>query len=399
MNNNFNSTGRRTRAPQNGNFRRTQSKSNQKESTLDPRNFIKKALPKEEKRYVSERKISDLPVHESIIQNLLKKGYNTPTEIQDKTIEALLEGRDLMGIAQTGTGKTGAFLVPIVQHLMNHKPAFQVLIVAPTRELALQIQDEFSTISAGLNLYSECFIGGTSVNKDRQLLRQPSHVIIGTVGRLMDLANQKALYFEDFSALVLDEFDRLLDMGFSHEIQKMVKAMTHRKQTMLFSATEEKSQKVLIQSILNNPIEVRVSTGNASADHVDQDIIEVKPNENKMDLLINMLKEESFEKVIVFAETKRWVSKVCKELNRAGIKADEIHGNKSQNYRVQALDKFKCNTIQVLVATDVAARGIDVSNISHVINYQRPKNLDSYIHRVGRTGRAGKSGKAYTFIN
>lgn len=399
MNNTFSSRGRTVRAPQSGNFRRTQNKSNQKESTLDNRSFVKKAAPKEEVKYVSDRKITDLPVNESIIQNLLKKGYEKPSEIQDKTIEALLKGGDLLGIAQTGTGKTAAFLVPIIQHLLNHKPAFQVLIVAPTRELALQIQDEFKSISAGLNLYSECFIGGTSVNKDRQLLRQPSHVIIGTVGRLMDLANQKALYFEDFSALVLDEFDRLLDMGFSHEIQKMVKAMTHRQQTMLFSATYENSQKALIQSILTNPLEVRVSSGNASADHVDQDIIEVKPNEDKMEVLIGMLKDEAFERVIVFAETKRGVSKVCKALNNAGIRADEIHGNKSQNYRVQALDKFKSNRIQVLVATDVAARGIDVSNVSHVINYQKPKNIDSYIHRVGRTGRAGNSGKAYTFIN
>lgn len=370
-----------------------------KESTLDNRVFVKKALHADEKKYVSEILVKDLLVNEKIKQNLLAKGYVKPTEIQEKTLEAILTGRNVMGLAQTGTGKTAAFLVPIVHNLVNTAAAFQVLIVIPTRELAVQIESELKSITKGMNIYSQVFIGGTSVNRDLDKLRRPAHFIIGTPGRLLDMANQKALKFDNFQTLVLDEFDRLLDMGFSTDIQKMVSAMRNRKQTVLFSATEEPSQKKLIGELLNNPVEVRVSIKNTTGDHIDQEIIRVNDGENKMDVLAGMINQPAFQKVIVFAETKRWVSKVCKELKRRGIKTDEIHGNKSQNYRQKALNDFKTERIKVLVATDVAARGLDIEEVSHVINYQKPKNFDSYIHRIGRTGRAGKSGKAFTFVN
>lgn len=360
---------------------------------------MKKALPIEEKKYESTILIKDLPVNEQIKNNLLVKGYLTPTEIQEKTLDAILKGRNLMGIAQTGTGKTAAFLVPFIHQLVNTAPAFQVLIVVPTRELALQIESEFKSIAKGLRMSSKCFIGGTSVGRDIENLRTPSHFIIGTPGRLLDLSNHKGLRFENFTHLVLDEFDRLLDMGFSQDIQKMVSRMSKRKQTVLFSATEDPKQKSLINGLVTDPVSVRISVKNESADHIDQEIITVKNGENKMDVLLSMIKDDSFKKVLVFAETKRWVSKVCKELLRNGVKADEIHGNKSQNYRQKALTNFKNEKIQVLVATDVAARGLDIEMVSHVINYQKPKNLDNYIHRIGRTGRAGKSGKAFTFIN
>jgi len=376
-------------------------KGNTKGSTksLNPNLFIKKAEMQEEKKYKSSQLIQDLPVNQRIIANLLKKGYKTPTEIQDKTIEALLSGRNLMGLAQTGTGKTGAFLIPIINNLLEQKPMFQVLIVSPTRELAMQIDSEFKSIANGLNLSSTCLIGGTSVQRDVNNLRRPSHIIIGTPGRIADMVRQRALNLPKFNILVLDEFDRLLDMGFSIEIQKLVDGMNNRKQTILFSATEEKGQKQLIANLLDNPFEVRVRAENVSADTIDQDIVRVKDGQNKMDVLVSMVRDKSFEKVLVFAETKRWVTRICRDLRSAGIKADEIHGNKSQNYRINALDSFKNKKIQVLVATDVAARGLDISNVSHVINYQQPKNMDSYIHRIGRTGRAGESGKAFTFIN
>ena len=367
--------------------------------SLNPNLFIKKAEMQEEKKYKSSQLIQDLPVNQRIIANLLKKGYKTPTEIQDKTIEALLSGRNLMGLAQTGTGKTGAFLIPIINNLLEQKPMFQVLIVSPTRELAMQIDSEFKSIANGLNLSSTCLIGGTSVQRDVNNLRRPSHIIIGTPGRIADMVRQRALNLPKFNILVLDEFDRLLDMGFSIEIQKLVDGMNNRKQTILFSATEEKGQKQLIANLLDNPFEVRVRAENISADTIDQDIVRVKDGEKKMDVLLSMVRDKSFEKVLVFAETKRWVTRICRDLRNAGIKADEIHGNKSQNYRINALDSFKNKKIQVLVATDVAARGLDISNVSHVINYQQPKNMDSYIHRIGRTGRAGESGKAFTFIN
>ncbi len=353
----------------------------------------------EENKYETSVMIKDLPVNLKIKENLLAKGYIQPTEIQEKTLNAVLQGRNVMGLAQTGTGKTAAFLVPILHQLVGSAPAFQVLIVVPTRELAVQIEAELKSIAKGMNIFSQVFIGGTSVGRDKDKLKRPSHFIIGTPGRLLDMENQRALQFSRFTTLILDEFDRLLDMGFSQDIKKMISKMSNRKQTALFSATEEPGQKKLIGEFLINPVEVRVSVKNSTGDHIEQEIIHVKDGENKMDVLVRMMKDDAFQKVIVFAETKRWVSKVCKELNRKGIKADEIHGNKSQNYRQNALNSFKAEKIKVLVATDVAARGLDIEEVSHVINYQKPKNFDSYIHRIGRTGRAGKSGKAYTFVN
>jgi ATP-dependent RNA helicase RhlE len=381
------------------NFNRNSSnKTAAKKKLLNPALFEKKAQPIENTTYLSSRLIKDLPVNDSIISNLLKKGYNSPTEIQDKSIEALLDGNDFMGLAQTGTGKTGAFLVPIVQKLLGKKANFQILIISPTRELALQIDQEFKSIAQGLGIFSECIIGGTNVQRDIMKLRRPSHVIIGTPGRISDLVRQKVLHLRLFTTLVLDEFDRLLDMGFSADILRIVDGIGEREQTILFSATEDKSQKVIIDKLLTNPVEVKLKNGNISGDNIDQEIIRVAEGEDKMRMLLELIKEPAFEKVLVFADTKRWVSKICKNLKSAGIKADEIHGNKSQNYRSNVLDAFKNEKIQVLVATDVAARGLDISNVSHVINYQQPQSIDSYIHRIGRTGRAGKSGKAYTFI-
>ncbi|MCB0493048.1 MAG: DEAD/DEAH box helicase [Cyclobacteriaceae bacterium] len=368
-------------------------------STIDPRLFVKKATPLADATFHPSFKIQDLAVDARIKANLLSKGYIFLTEIQEHSIQPVLEGNDVMGIAQTGTGKTAAFLVPIVNNLLGKPASFQVLVVVPTRELAVQVEDELKSIVKGLNISSACFIGGTSVGKDISRLRRPCHFVIGTPGRLIDLARQNALHFRDFKTLILDEFDRLLDMGFLRDIKTMLAGMTNRKQTVLFSATEETGQKKLIQSLLNNPVEVRVSTGNVTGDHIDQEIVTVKAGEKKLDILVNMFRDEAFHKVIVFAETKRGVSQVRKNLQHAGIRVDEIHGNKSQNYRLKALNDFKSGKIQALIATDVAARGLDISEVTHVINFQPPRDFDSYIHRIGRTGRAGKGGKAYTFIN
>lgn len=367
--------------------------------TLNSDRFIKKTDPKDLVHYKSYRLIHELPVHMGIIRNLQKKGYKSPTEIQDKTIEAILSGKNLVGLAQTGTGKTGAFLIPLIHNLIQHETMFQVLIVSPTRELAMQIDAEFKSIAYGLKLCSTCLIGGTSVQRDINNLRRPSHIIIGTPGRIADMVRQKALSLRKFTILVLDEFDRLLDMGFAPEIQKLVEGMDNRRQTILFSATEEKNQRELIENLLDNPYEVRVRNENISADNIDQDIIELRDGEKKIDVLLNMVRDKSFEKVLVFAETKRGVSRICRDLRNAGVRVDEIHGDKSQNYRIKALNSFRNRKIQVLVATDVAARGLDISNVSHVINYQPPKNMESYIHRIGRTGRAGEAGKALTFVN
>ena len=375
------------------------NRNNQAESTLDPTLFIKKAAPINETKYVSTRTISDLPINDRIKNNLIAKGYVRPTEIQDRTLESILASNDLLGIAQTGTGKTGAFLIPIVNKLLGTQPANQVLVVVPTRELAVQVEQEFHTIVKGLNMRSHCFIGGTSVGRDISLTRQPVHFVIGTPGRLTDLAKQGALRMSNFNTLILDEFDRLLDMGFMRDIQFLVKAMNNRKQTILFSATEEKSQRDLIRELLRQPVEVRTSNGKTTGDHIDQEIVRVGPGESKMGVLLKMVKDTAFQKVIVFADTKRGVKTVTQGLHQSGVRVDEIHGNKSQNYRLKALNDFKSGKIKVLVATDVAARGLDISEVTHVINYQQPRDFDSYIHRIGRTGRAGKGGKAFTFVN
>lgn len=377
----------------------TSSKKKKQTAELDPNLFIKKAAKKEDVAYTASRKIADLPVHPDLVANLIKKGFEYPTEIQDKSIEALIDRRDLMGIAQTGTGKTGAFLIPLIDGLIGHKPEHQVLVVVPTRELAVQVEMEFKSITKGLNLFCSCFIGGVNLNRDLNELRRKSHIVIGTPGRLIDLGRQRALNFDFFDTLVLDEFDRLLDMGFQKDIQRMVKAMGHREHTILFSATEEKGQKQLIEELLEDPVAIRVSNGSTTGDNIDQEIIRVGEGQNKLEMLVGMLQQPEFEKVLVFAETKRGVNGLYKKLKNLNFKVEQIHGDKSQNYRLNALNAFKAGKIKILLATDVAARGLDITEVSHVINYQAPRSMDAYIHRIGRTGRAGKSGKAFTFVN
>jgi ATP-dependent RNA helicase RhlE len=370
-----------------------------KVSTLDPSLLVKEAdLEVEKTIFRSERLIHELPINARLKQNLSEKGYTRPTEIQDLTLETLMEGRDILGIAQTGTGKTGAFLIPIIEQLLHNKVNPYALVVVPTRELALQVEEEFKSMSKGLGLFSACFIGGTSISRDLQTLRRNSHVVIATPGRLLDLADRRALDLGKFKTLVLDEFDRMLDMGFIRDVHRILDGMKQRKHTMLFSATLDKSQQSMINNILNNPVTVKVSGGTRGGDGIDQDIIRLKPGEDKFMVLKNMLSGNEFNKVLLFEETKHRVSKLCIKLNKAGIPAEQIHGNKSQNARQSALKAFKQGRVKVLVATDVASRGLDISDVSHVINYQVPQTHDSYIHRIGRTGRAGKVGKAYTFV-
>lgn len=366
--------------------------------TLDPSNFIRKAIFTEEKEYHAPFTFQEMELDEKLKAAIQNKGFISPTEIQAKSVEALIEGNDLIGIANTGTGKTGAFLIPIIHRLLTEQDRFQSLIVLPTRELALQVEEEFQSLTKGLKMSASTFIGGTNVGKDLQKLRRYNDVIIGTPGRLIDMMNQGALKLQKFEVLVLDEFDRMLDMGFVRDVEKIIGAMRNRKQTMLFSATIEKGQYQLISTIVTDPVRVSVSSGATSSESVDQAVINVQ-GRNKYELFTDLLAGEEFKKVLVFAETKRTVDKLSTQLVRSGFSSDTIHGNKTQNYRVKALDKFKNGKTKILVATDVAARGIDISDITHVINYQQPATIDSYIHRIGRTGRAGKKGYAFTFVD
>ena len=375
------------------------NKKSKKSSLLDPDSLLKEAHDFKENNYVASRSFNQMPIDNHLKAALNKKGYVYPTEIQDKTLEKLIEGHNLLGIAQSGTGKTGAFLIPIIHNMIRDAHSMKTLVVVPTRELAVQIEQEFKSMTKGLGLFSACFIGGININSDLNKLRRNVHLIAGTPGRLLDLENRKVLNLRSFAILILDEFDRMLDMGFVDDVMHITNSMHSRKQTLLFSATEDKSQQSLISKLLYNPEEVKVSSRGTSGCYIEQKILRVKNNEEKFRILLDMIQHEDFEKVLVFAETKRLVDTVYMKLKKSGIRVDHIHGDKSQNKRQTALNNFKKGNIQVLVATDVAARGIDVSDITHVINYQLPQTIENYIHRIGRTGRAGKSGKALTFVN
>lgn len=367
-------------------------------SKINPNDLVKKSTISKETTFISQISFQDFLLHEKLEQTISKKGYERPTEIQEKSIPQLMTGKDLVGIAATGTGKTGAFLVPIINQLLENK-INSALVVVPTRELAQQVHEEFRSLTIGMNFNSSCFIGGTNVSKDITNARRKHQFIVATPGRLNDLVDRGALHINQTSVLVLDEFDRMLDMGFISDIRKIASAVKGRSQTMLFSATVDKSQESLIKEFVKSPIRVNVTDGTNSSDHVEQDIIKVSSSENKFDVLLGLLNSASFEKVMLFAETKRTADKISKQLCKSGLRSDVIHGNKSQNYRTKAIKLFKSGKTQILVATDVAARGIDIDNVTHVINYQLPLTMDSYIHRIGRTGRAGKTGMAYTFIN
>lgn len=375
-------------------------KSNGPTSEINPTRLIKKAQKSESKKNHSQTKIEDLPLNKKLIEQLQKKGFVRPSEIQEKSFPHLLEGKNLLGIAQTGTGKTGAFLIPVIQQLItNGKSKSYALVVVPTRELALQVEQEFKSMTSGLKLFSACFIGGTNINKDVQILKRGQHIAIATPGRLLDLESRKAIDLKKFNTLILDEFDRMLDMGFSRDVGTIVSKMMNRKQTLLFSATLDKGQRQKINQILGKHETVQIASGQTSSDRVNQDIIVVNNNQQKFSKLLELLHQDDFKRVIVFDETKHRVKRLCLKLNKSGIQSAEIQGNKSQNARQKALKDFKSGVVKVLVATDVAGRGIDVNDVSHVINYQLPKTYDSYIHRIGRTGRAGKYGTALTFVD
>lgn len=371
---------------------------NKKRKTIDPSNFIKKSTPTKSREYKATTTFNEMNLHDKLKRALKIKGFLNPTEIQAESIESLIKKKNIIGIANTGTGKTGAFLIPIIHRLLTEEKRFQTLVVLPTRELALQVEKEFQSLSSDLHLSSASFIGGTNLDKDFQKLKSRNDIVIGTPGRLIDLIKQGALNLTKFEVLILDEFDRMLDMGFIRDVEKILNAMKQRKQTMLFSATIDKNQENLINKIVANPVRIHIHSGNSTTNMVDQDIIDVQ-GRDKFILFKDLISGNDFRKVLVFAETKRTVDRLRKKLMKSGIPSETIHGDKSQNYRIKALNNFKSGKTKILVATDVAARGIDIEDISHVINYQAPSSMDSYIHRIGRTGRAGKKGYAYTFVN
>lgn len=404
MNNNNNTRTKNNRpsstnAKRNNSQKRGKPKGGKGVSTLNPNLLIKKASREEVKVFESKYTYSELNLSQKLKNNIATKGYSRPTEIQEASLNDLLAGKDMIGVASTGTGKTGAFLIPIIEKLISGNRSFNSLVVVPTRELALQVEEEFKSLTQGLNISVSCFIGGTNVDKDIIKLRRNNQLIIGTPGRLMDLSKRGNLNFNKMEVLVIDEFDKMLDMGFVHDIKRMVALMKNRKQTMLFSATIDKTQQSIITEIVTNPVIIKVSTGTTANSNIEQDIIKVSQGDDKFSILMDLMENPDFERVIIFEETKRLVDRLNKKLTQAGIRSGLIHGDKSQNFRTKAINQFKKGDIRVLVATDVAARGIDIDNVSLVINYQLPMTMDSYVHRIGRTGRAGKTGVAYTFVD
>ncbi len=368
---------------------------------IDVSRFINKAVITEKvEHFVPDHAFTDFHIDEKIKKNITAKGYITPTPIQDKSIPHILRGSDLVGIANTGTGKTAAFLIPLINKVLlsrNNPLPERVLVVVPTRELAQQIEAEFKDFTPHLNMYAVCCVGGASMGFQISSLGRPHSFIIGTPGRLKDLIDRKSINLSRYATVVLDEADRMLDMGFINDIKYMVERMPTPRHTLFFSATMSPEIKSLIKDFLKEPVMISVKTSETSS-QVEQDIVRVPPGKNKLDVLHDLLVQPGFDKVLIFGRTKHGVERLAKELKIRGFLAESIHGNKTQGQRQKALSLFKAQHAKILVATDVAARGLDISGISHVINFEIPGTYDDYVHRIGRTGRAGKRGKALTFI-
>lgn len=344
----------------------------------------------------------DLNIIEPILKAIEEAGYESPTPIQEKSIPAILKEKDILGCAQTGTGKTAAFAVPILQNIIEDKQdderRLRALIVAPNRELAIQIGENFTAYSKYLDIKSTVIFGGVNQSSQVRKIKSGVDVLIATPGRLLDLSNQRHVDLKNIKYFVLDEADRMLDMGMIHDVKKIISKLPKDRQNLLFSATMPKEVMKLVNSILKNPVKVEVQPVSSTVDVISQGVYFVA-KKNKKSLLVHLLKDENIKSVIVFSRTKHGANKIAKDLNHVGIEAAAIHGNKTQNQRQVALNNLKEGNIRVLVATDIAARGIDIDELSHVINYDLPDVPETYVHRIGRTGRAGKEGVALTFCD
>lgn len=343
-----------------------------------------------------------LMLSEPLLKALNKQGYTTPTPIQQQAIPIVLGKRDLLGLAQTGTGKTAAFALPVLQ-LLNEQPPSKgykhtrALVLTPTRELAVQISESFAAYGHYTNIKHEVIFGGVSQSAQTIALRNGTDVLIATPGRLLDLMNQGYVHLDHLEMFILDEADRMLDMGFIHDVKKIIKELPQQKQTLLFSATMPPQITQLVQSLLHNPVRIEVAPVSSTAEKIEQSVYFI-PKQKKQSLLVHLLNERK-KRTLVFTRTKHGADKIAKELKKASIHADAIHGNKSQSARQNALTNFKSGKLKVLVATDIAARGIDVDALEQVINFDLPDVAETYVHRIGRTGRAGASGNAISFCD
>ncbi len=365
---------------------------------IDINRFINKAQEVKEPAKITEPQYSfeDLGIHKELKKAIASRGFVTPLPIQNKAIPLILEGIDIVGLSNTGTGKTAAFLIPIIHKILTNIQE-KAIVIVPTRELANQIQDEFSALAGRLNIFSVVLVGGVHIQKQIRDLERRHNLIIGTPGRLKDLISRRKLDLSLFGNVILDEADRMLDMGFIGDVKMLLSMSAKKRQTMLFSATFSPEIERLVNSFLNNPRKISLKSGETS-NHISQDIVRINRNENKIEVLHNLLIQNQFKKVLIFSRTKRGADNLSQKLYQRGFKTDSIHGDKPQNKRQRVLKMFRDNAINILVATDVAARGLDIPNVSHVINFDIPASFDDYVHRIGRTGRVDRHGTALTFV-
>jgi len=364
---------------------------------INPERFVQAAKPViEEEIFVPKHQFADFEVEDIIKANLANAGYVTPSPIQDQAIPFGVEGHDIVGIANTGTGKTAAFAIPVIHNLMRFSDAYAI-IVAPTRELAQQIEEQCKKIGKGSGVMGAILIGGMPMGPQLRQLRNNPQIVIGTPGRIKDHVERGSLKLDGFNMVVLDEVDRMLDMGFLPDVSFILKQLAPERQSYFFSATMEPKVKALITQFAPKHVTISLKK-QATSESVNQDVVHFAHATDKVEKLHDILNDENVEKVIVFDETQRSVEKLSQTLQERGFKAEAIHGGKTQGQRKRALDQFKQNRVNILVATDVAARGIDVADITHVINYGMPQTYDDYVHRIGRAGRAGRTGYALTFV-
>lgn len=367
---------------------------------IDFSRFIKKGVYVEEKPYASKHSFADFPFNLQLHKNISKAGFINPRPIQDQAILTILAGKDVFGMANTGTGKTAAFLLPLIEKIAKTKGQGKretVLIMAPTRELALQIESDFKNLAFGFGMFSVACVGGLPIMKQIREIKMGVSFVIGTPGRLRDLIDKKVLDLSTCYSVVLDEADRMLDMGFRDDMVYIIGKTAKERQTLFFSATLSPDIKKLTGQYLKDPVFISVITGE-TLKNIEQDVIRIRSKEEKLEKLHEVLKKDGSDKVLIFREMKHSVDTLEKELRGLGFKAGGIHGNKRSRERIRILDSFKQDRINILIATDVAARGLDIPDVTHVINYDVPQTYDTYVHRIGRTGRSGKKGTALTFV-
>jgi ATP-dependent RNA helicase RhlE len=344
---------------------------------------------------------TDLKLIKPILDALHTEGYTQPTPIQEQAIPSILQGRDLLGTAQTGTGKTAAFAIPILQNLAeknNKNNNIKVLVLTPTRELAIQIEESFNAYGRNLNLRNLVIFGGVKQAAQEKALRRGVDILVATPGRLLDFISQRIISLQHLEVFVLDEADRMLDMGFVHDVKKIIKLLPPKRQTLFFSATFPEEINKLANSMLTNPVKVEVAPVSATADTIQQKVYFVE-KDDKLELLTHILQNDIRESVLVFSRTKHGADKISRKLQSHKISAEAIHGNKSQNQRQNALTNFKSGKTRVLVATDIAARGIDIDELKYVVNFELSDVSETYVHRIGRTGRAGAEGISISFVD